>query len=385
VVLYLVTMVMVIFMVLATLLTFVLVVFGVRLQRALRRFRIKKMYTAAITAPSVSVCIPARNETHAMTQCLERVLASDYKKLEIVVYDDSSRDDTSILIRSFAHAGVRFVPGTKLPPGWLGRNHALDVLAREASGTYLLFLDVDTFIQSSTVSSLVGYVMSENLKMASVIPGRSDIWRVSVLFGHLRYFWELILSTDKIPAASGAAWMIDRHTLIDTLGGLAPYKNIVLPESHLAAALGTAAYHCVISNQLLGVTSEKKWRSQVETSQRLLLPMVGGTWLGGVVGLIVLILLNLPLFTILSAFYFDWTIVHAMALWLMVAFMGVYGVYTSYMWSGRWWLGGLLWPIVIFQEMILFIRSIWGYILGKITWKGRAVSARPLRTNQNVG
>ncbi len=369
-------------MVLTVLLTSVLVVFGVQLQRALRRFRIKKMYTAAITAPSVSVCIPARNETHAMTQCLERVLASDYKKLEVVVYDDGSRDDTSILIRSFAHAGVRFVPGTKLPEGWLGRNHALDVLAREASGTYLLFLDVDTFIQPSTVSSMVGYVMSENLKMASVIPGRNDIWRVSVLFGHLRYFWELIISTDKTPAAPGVAWMIDRHTLIDNLGGLELYKNTVLPESHIASVLGTAAYHCVISNQLLGVTTEKKWSSQVETSQRLLFPMVGGTWLGGLVGLIVLLLLNLPLVTVLSAFYFDWTIVHAMALWLMVAFMGVYGVYTSNMWSGRWWLGGLLWPAVIFQELILFIRSIWGYARGTITWKGRPVTATPLRTDR---
>ncbi len=375
-------MVMVIFMILAALLTLILVVFGVRLQRSLRRFQIKKMYTAAITAPSVSICIPARNETHAMTQCLERVLASDYKKLEIIVYDDGSRDDTSILIRSFAHAGVRFVPGSTLPAGWLGRNHALDVLAREASGTYLLFLDVDTLIQSSTVSSMVGYVMSENLKMASVLPGRGDVWRVSVLFGHLRYFWELIISTDKLPAASGAAWMIDRYTLLTTLGGLAPYKNTVLPESHMAAALGTLAYHCVVNNELLGVTSEKKWSSQVETSKRLLFPMAGGTWLGGFVGLMVLTLLNLPLLTILSAFYFDWTIIHAMALWLMLAFMGVYAVYTSYMWSGRWWLGGLLWPVVILQELILFIRSIWGYVRGTITWKGRSVTATPVRIDR---
>ena len=65
--------------------------------------------------PTVSVCISARNETHAMTQCLERIVASDYPKLEVIVLDDGSRDNTSLLIKSFAHAGVRFIEGSSLP------------------------------------------------------------------------------------------------------------------------------------------------------------------------------------------------------------------------------------------------------------------------------
>src|ERR1700759_1043342 len=84
--------------------------------------------------PSVSVCIPARNETHAMSQCLERVIASTYPKLEVIVLDDSSVDDTSVLIKAYAHAGVRFVEGSRLPKGWLGKNHALQGLLHEASG-----------------------------------------------------------------------------------------------------------------------------------------------------------------------------------------------------------------------------------------------------------
>jgi len=108
--------------------------------------------------PTVSVCIPARNEKHAMTQCLERVLASDYEKLEVVVFDDSSNDETSVLIRSFAHAGVRFVPGTELPGEWLGRNRALDILAHEASGDYIVFMDVDTYITVNSITKLMSYM-----------------------------------------------------------------------------------------------------------------------------------------------------------------------------------------------------------------------------------
>lgn len=373
---------MALFLVLATLLTAILVVFGLRLRLALRRFKIGTPTEYVGDVPSVTVCIPARNEVHAMTQCLERVLASDYKKLEVIVYDDRSKDDTSILIRSFAHAGVRFVPGTALPEGWLGRNHALEVLAREASGTYLMFMDVDTFIQPSTIGRLINYIKTKDLLMTSVIPGRNDTWRTSVLFGHLRYFWELILSSDKMPASSGSAWLIDRHTLLDTIGGFAPYKNNVQPESQFAALLGTTRYHCLLSNQQLGVTYEKKWRSQVETSQRLLFPMIGGTWQRGLVGLLVLTLLNIPFLTVISSVFFGWTLIHSMMLWFVLAFMALYSIYTSRIWRSGWWVGGLLWPLIILQELVLFVRSILGYARGTITWKGRPISAAPLRVDE---
>lgn len=131
---------MAIFITISCVLTGILVLFTVQLWRSLKRTAVPKLTEVSTTGPSVSVCIPARNETHAMTQCLERVLASDYEKLEVIVFDDNSADDTSVLVKSFAHAGVRFIPGKKLPEGWLGKNHALEVLAQEASGTYIIFL-----------------------------------------------------------------------------------------------------------------------------------------------------------------------------------------------------------------------------------------------------
>lgn len=374
--------IMPIFIVLAIALTTALVVFGIRMGRSLHRFTIRGDHQASIgELPTVSVCIPARNETHAMAQCLERVLASTYEKLEIIVYDDRSKDDTSILIRSFAHAGVRFVPGPSLPDGWLGRNHALDVLAREASGSFLLFMDVDTFIKPATIGELVNYALGKKLKMVSVIPGRSDTWRASVIFGHLRYFWELILSRDLAPAASTALWLIDRGQL-EELGGLALYRSNVRPESRIAAALGTQAYHCLIGDPVVGVTYEKKWKSQVETAKRLLYPMAGGTWWRGLGAAALIFLLNLPFVVVLSGLFMDWTIIHAKALWLLLAFMALYGLYTNRMWRSNWWLGGLLWPVIIFQELILLILSMWGYARGTITWKGRPVAAPPLRADE---
>lgn len=371
-----------VYLVLLTVVEIVLTtVVGMRLRCALDSYRIKKNYTAALEAPSVSVCIPARNETHAMAQCLERVLASDYRKLEIIVFDDSSSDDTSILVRSFAHAGVRFVPGVELPEDWLGRNHALEVLAREASGTYVMFMDVDTDIRPTTVSQLVGYMMTENLVMTSVLPGRSDTWRASTLFGHLRYFWELILSRANAPAISSSLWMIKRHVLLDTLGGFAPHKNEVLPEKHIAAVIGPVGYHCLISNHTLGVTYEKKWRSQVETSRRLLFPMMGGMWYGALAGVGALLLLNIPLVLIIVGSMTGALPLLVVGAVFVLLGMVTYGSYLRKIWPNRWWLGGLLWPYVILQELGLFIVSVWGYSRGRITWKGRSVTASPIRVD----
>jgi chlorobactene glucosyltransferase len=367
--------IMALFLVCATILTALVAGFSLRLNRAFKRFKRTKEYTASALSPSVTVCIPARNEMHAMAGCLERVLASDYQKLEIIVFDDSSADDTSVLVRSFAHAGVRFVPGPELPDGWLGKNHALEVMANEASGTYVLFMDVDTFIQTTTISQLVDYMTGENLKMVSVIPGRADAWRPSVLFGHLRYFWELLLASYKTPATASSLWMIDRATLVDEYKGFESLKAEVEPEARLAARLGTSVYHCLINTPSLGVTYEKKWLSQIETSRRLLYPMVGGTPLKSILFLIMLLFLNIPTVAVVYGVIFGWSIIPCMALWLLLAFMAIYGVYTSLMWEKGWWIGGLLWPYIILQETILLVRSMWGYARHSITWKGRLVTA----------
>ena len=362
------------FIALSCILTGILVLFVVQLQHSLRRMAVPKVTELTTDGPSVSVCIPARNETHAMTQCLERVLASDYEKLEVIVFDDNSADDTSILVKAFAHAGVRFVPGKKLPDGWLGKNHALDVLAQEASGTYIVFLDVDTYIHPTTISRLVAITEDEKLEMLSVIPGRSDVWRASVLLAPLRYFWQLALFHHHQPASSSALWMIARDTLLGRLGGFAPYKGDVAPETHIATQLGDL-YRCLLGRDELGVDYEKKWQSQVETSRRLLYPLVGGVWWRVTLALLVLVLLNLPLIGMISTAILGWSEPQIMSTWLTAAFMALYGVYCSRTWRQNWWLGGLLWPVVIGQELVLFVYSMWGYLRQTITWKGRLVTA----------
>ena len=344
-----------------------------RLESQLRRSKIKRQYPAPAELPTVSVCIPARNETHAMTQCLERVLSSDYPKMEVVVFDDESADDTSVLIKSFASAGVRFVPGVALPEGWLGKNHALETLAREASGEYVIFLDVDTHIQVATISQLVNCMTGEDLRMLSVIPGRNDIWRPSVLFGHLRYYWEIILSRESVPATASSLWMVHRRTFLNTIGGLTSHKADVEPEEHVAALIGSVAYRCLVNDKSLGVTYEKRWQSQVETSRRLLYPMVGGTPQRAAIAIGLLAFVNTPVAVIILGVVSGWDILHTVAAIAGGLFALLYCRYTYVVWRSNWWLGSIAWPVVILQELVLMVSSVIGYARQTITWKGRPV------------
>lgn len=353
----------------------------VKLRKARRTFLFTRppRITSSDQLPSVSVCIPARNETHAMSECLESVLASDYPKLEAIVLDDHSSDNTSHIIRAFAHAGVRFVEGDELPDDWLGKNFSLQTLANEASGKIILFMDVDTRLERESIRLMVEDMLFENRKMLTVIPQRNDTYRASSWLSTLRYFWELVLNSRTIPGVSSAAWMIDRHVLIDELGGFGEWRDEVQPESHIAAELTkTDEYQLVVSTPALGVNFEKKWASQIETSRRLLLPRFGNSvtsvLLGASLSCTVIMTQIIIIVAILER---SWIMLGVEALLGGMAVI-VFAQYYRMTLRSRWPLALFLSPYIVWQELYLLLSSVVGYKRGTITWKGRVVK-RPTR------
>ncbi|HEY8886135.1 MAG TPA: glycosyltransferase [Candidatus Microsaccharimonas sp.] len=324
--------------------------------------------------PSVTVCIPARNETHAMTDSLQRVIASTYPKLEILVLDDLSGDDTSALIKAFAHEGIRFVEGSKLPKDWLGKNHALQGLVQQASGTYVLFMDVDTRLSPESIEQLVAYALQEEALMVSVLPRREDSPRASVFFSPLRYFWEIMFHRKSSPATASGAWMIHRQTLLDRWQGFTQFADAVQPESRLSAELmASGQYRFLIGTEMLGISYEKKWRSQMGTSIRLLFPLLGSKTLNTVIAALDLLIASSPLFIILSVVFIGWNINQAIAGLFYLMFAGLYALYLRKIWNKAWAIGGLLWAYTVVQEAVLVVLSAIRYHQKAVTWKGRLV------------
>lgn len=320
--------------------------------------------------PTVSICISARNETHAMTQCLERVVATEYPKLEVIVLDDGSRDDTSLLIKSFAHAGVRFVEGKPLQDGWLGKNYAQSILAEEASGKILFFMDVDTLIDRHTLSRLVRYMQKNKAKMVSVIPLRNEHWQTSTLLSTMRHFWTLMRYRNVHPRAVSNAWLVERDFLLDQFHSDESLPMSLQMETILAQKLvNKKQYQLVVGSAWLGLRFEKRWSSQVETSIRLLYPQCGRNVLQVFV-LVFLLILTLAPYALI--WWSSWMLV------LIVVQFAIAYYYLAHIWYRYRVIGALLLPLTIAQEIALLLVSAYQYNFGVITWKGRPI------TNGNV-
>jgi glycosyltransferase involved in cell wall biosynthesis len=355
----------------------IMVAVGWRVQWALRHFTNKTIMTPATVIedkPSVSIVIPARNEDHAMTDCLQSALQTTYPKVEFIVMDDSSADKTSSLIKAFAHDGVRFIEGHQLPAEWLGKNYALHRLVQEASGTYVLFMDVDTRLSPDSVEQMVAYTEQEQAHMVSIMPRREDGLRLGTIFSPLRYFWEIIFHTPAKPAVASSAWLVRKSIFMDSFDGFEGMKDVVQPESKVAALFASQQnYRFLMSTPSLGITYTKKWSSQVETSIRLLYPLLGARVAHSLIALLDLLIVLSPVLVLATGFVVGWNIHHIVAGVLWFGFAVIYGTYTRRVWRKGWLLGAILWNFSVIQELILIVKSTIQYKRNKITWKGRHI------------
>lgn len=100
--------------------------------------------------PSVSIIIPVRNRPEEIAACLESLIQIDYpsKKLEILVVDDNSTDQTPEVVSGFP---VRLIPLKEHKQASYCRNLA----AQEAQGEILAFIDSDCLAEPFWLKELV--------------------------------------------------------------------------------------------------------------------------------------------------------------------------------------------------------------------------------------
>jgi glycosyltransferase involved in cell wall biosynthesis len=142
---------------------------------------LKNVPPLAGDAPRVSIVIPARNEERNLEEALRSVLAQDYPNVEIVVVDDRSTDRTGEILDRMAAADprVRVVHVKELPPGWLGKNHALELGSEGAGGDFLLFTDADVVMEPTALRRAVAHMEARGLDHITISP---EIERTSLLY-----------------------------------------------------------------------------------------------------------------------------------------------------------------------------------------------------------
>ncbi|WP_324715887.1 glycosyltransferase [Carboxydochorda subterranea] len=119
-----------------------------------------------------------------------------------------SDDDTGIYLNrvAAAHRNARVLEVQALPPGWLGKTHALAMGAEMADGDWLLFTDADVHFAPDAVARAVGYAESEGLDHLAVAPRLSarGLWLQAVM-ASFSALMALLYSRERIRSGKMAA------------------------------------------------------------------------------------------------------------------------------------------------------------------------------------
>ena len=111
---------------------------------------------AETAKPTVTVVVPAHNESTTIDICLAHLAAQDYAsdRLDVVIVDDRSKDDTPARARRWSHRlpGLRVVSVVD-PPYRCPKKSALDLGIRSGAGELILTTDADCRPPPSWVSS----------------------------------------------------------------------------------------------------------------------------------------------------------------------------------------------------------------------------------------
>ncbi|HVX58325.1 MAG TPA: glycosyltransferase [Candidatus Saccharimonadales bacterium] len=108
--------------------------------------------------PLISVLVPAYNEALVIERCLDSIRKSSYKKVQVIVIDDSSQDLTGSLVRKYIKDHPTF------PLQLISRRHnqgkalGLNYAAKKyAKGDLIMTLDADSVLHKNALKNTVRY------------------------------------------------------------------------------------------------------------------------------------------------------------------------------------------------------------------------------------
>jgi glycosyltransferase involved in cell wall biosynthesis len=334
---------------------------------------------SSLTPIAISAIVPARNEEKVIAACVES-LARQPEIAQILVANDQSADSTAEIVRRLIPEipQLRLLETQDLPHGWVGKNNALSIGAKEATGTWLLFTDADAELAPQAAARALDIARETGAALVSFSPEQmTESWyeKSLVPFVYCRLakhfpFRAVNEPGSRVAAANGQFLMI-RRDAYDAIGGHASVAGEILEDVALAKRVKGAGYG-IWFGPGKGIVRARMYRTfeaMWEGWKKNLYLLIGGTpgavyrELLSVVPWIPLLLLGIGIKLMYALFA---------GFGLMMARHAAYGreltsnqlrpVYILYYVPGVLLYAGVLWA------------SYRAYRRGKVAWKGREVS-----------
>lgn len=111
----------------------------------------------------ISVVIPVYNAEEFVSRCLESICCQTYKKLEILVIDDGSKDNTFAICNEFAKLDSRI---KVIHQENSGVSAARNLGIEKATGEYISFIDADDYIKEDYFEHLLKDLVKYNVDIS---------------------------------------------------------------------------------------------------------------------------------------------------------------------------------------------------------------------------
>ena len=105
--------------------------------------------------PLVSIIIPSFNEAGVIERCLDSILKSSYKKFEIIVVDDASKDKTKQVVADYIKSHRKFKIKLVVKRKNAGRGGALNAGFKKSKGQLIMALDADCTLDKPALKNIV--------------------------------------------------------------------------------------------------------------------------------------------------------------------------------------------------------------------------------------
>ncbi|MGO8796852.1 MAG: glycosyltransferase [Candidatus Sulfotelmatobacter sp.] len=206
--------------------------------------------------PRVSIIVPARDEERDIEQSLTRLLALDYDNYEVIAVNDRSTDRTGEIMEALqknspAHAKstLQVIHHRELPPGWLGKTHAMWTATNQATGDWLLFTDADVLFKPQSLRRALAYAEAEKAdhvvlfpQMIMKRPGEYMMiafFQTMFVFGHRP--WKVADAKAKDHMGVGAFNLI-RRSVYEAVGTYEALRMEVLDDMKLGKVVKNAGF-----------------------------------------------------------------------------------------------------------------------------------------------
>jgi chlorobactene glucosyltransferase len=204
--------------------------------------------------PTVTILIPAKDEGKEIARCIRSVLRQEYARFDVLAINDRSTDDTGAVLDQLAvdSGKLRIIHIAKdgLPPGWLGKCHALATAAATVQSDWLLFVDSDVQLESSALTIALSNAVNRKYDAVSILTKLEchGFWEKLVL-PLAAATWAIMFTVSatndddrKGDAFANGQFFLIRRTAYEAAGGHAAVRDQITEDVELMRRLKSGGF-----------------------------------------------------------------------------------------------------------------------------------------------